>query len=462
MQLISLFSGIGGFELAAEWMGWDVVASCEINPFGQRVLKHYWPEAYHHDDIHTLNYETLKKQSRLDPTRPTILTGGFPCQPYSMAGKRRGKEDDRHLWPEMCRIIREVRPDYIVGENVLGLVSWDGGLVFNEVHSDLEAEGYEVQAVVIPAAAKNAPHGRDRVWFCARLVADCTSQRLERATGSGIQWSGNGFTGSNNGSITNTHSNGQQRSDCEYEKHTGKGGEYAQYDVEQVAFTDTNSTPPQQRHDSTEKGRGRQDKQTEPLGGSLGKEFPRTDWSDFPTQSPIRNVNDGIPGIMVRNIKKEIYATISERYANKDLQEVWDALQSEEIRGKIGRLYKIHEPGLLLQTLQLCASPSSYEIGSSVFSEEASKDLMRKLQNHKTFANTPHGRELEKQFSEQFGNALPYLSHEIALVTMEAERASRKFSSWHRNESIKAAGNAIVPQVAYSIFKAIIQCENKE
>ena len=96
-----------------------------------------------------------------------ILTGGFPCQPYSSAGKRLGKEDERHLWPEMLRAIHEIKPKYIVGENVFGLLNWNGGMVFNEVHLDLESAGYEVQAVVIPAAAVNAPHGRDRVWFVA-------------------------------------------------------------------------------------------------------------------------------------------------------------------------------------------------------------------------------------------------------------------------------------------------------
>ena len=160
----SLFSGIGGFDLAAQWMGWENVFHCEWNPFGQRVLKHYWPNADSHHDITKTNFEQYA--NRID-----ILTGGFPCQPYSSAGKRKGKEDERHLWPEMLRTIREVAPRYVVGENVLGLTNWDGGIVFDEVHTDLELAGYEVAAVVIPAAAVNAPHGRDRVWFVARRVA---------------------------------------------------------------------------------------------------------------------------------------------------------------------------------------------------------------------------------------------------------------------------------------------------
>lgn len=167
----SLFSGIGGFDLAAQWLGWENVFHCEWNPFGQRVLKHYWPNADSHHDITKTNF--TQYANRID-----ILTGGFPCQPYSSAGKRKGKEDERHLWPEMLRVIREVAPRYVVGENVLGLTNWDGGLVFDEVHTDLESAGYEVAAVVIPAAAVNAPHGRDRVWFVAkRVVADANGER---------------------------------------------------------------------------------------------------------------------------------------------------------------------------------------------------------------------------------------------------------------------------------------------
>jgi DNA (cytosine-5)-methyltransferase 1 len=169
---ISLFSGIGGFDLAAQWAGWDNLASCEINPFGRRHLAYYWPEAYHHDDIKTLTGEIIEHeaQKRYDPdwrADGVILSGGFPCQPYSLAGKRLGKEDERHLWPEMLRVIQEVKPTWIVGENVFGLVNWSDGLVFDDVQTDLEAAGYEVQAYVLPACAANAPHRRDRVWIVA-------------------------------------------------------------------------------------------------------------------------------------------------------------------------------------------------------------------------------------------------------------------------------------------------------
>jgi len=153
----SLFSGIGGFDLAAQWMGWENKFHCEWNEFGQRVLNYYWPDAELFTDITKSDFK--KYANQID-----VLTGGFPCQPYSKAGKRRGKEDQRHLWPEMLRVIREIKPRYVVGENVRGLITWNAGLVFDEVCSDLENLRYQVAPFIIPASSVNAPHQRERIW----------------------------------------------------------------------------------------------------------------------------------------------------------------------------------------------------------------------------------------------------------------------------------------------------------
>lgn len=167
----SLFSGIGGFDEAAKWMGWQNVFHCEWNPFGQRVLKYHFPESISYDDITKTNFSIHR--GRID-----VLSGGFPCQPYSTAGKRLGKEDSRHLWPEMLRAVREIQPRWVVGENVRGIISWSEGLVFDEVHSDLEAEGYSVRAFVLPAAGVGAPHRRDRVFFVSRRNAPDTNGKM--------------------------------------------------------------------------------------------------------------------------------------------------------------------------------------------------------------------------------------------------------------------------------------------
>jgi DNA (cytosine-5)-methyltransferase 1 len=219
----SLFSGIGGFDLAAHWMGWDNIFHCEWNPFGQKVLKHHFPNSISYNDITKTDFTV--HEGRID-----ILTGGFPCQPYSSAGKRLGKADERHLFPEMLRAIKEIKPKFIIGENVRGLVSWGGGLVFNEVCDDLEGEGYEVQPFLIPAASVNAPHQRQRIWFVAyskdkgRDVANSISIRLEhgkeggnihnskgKTQGEGSEFTKSFKTNGDNGYVTNTNNKGCER-----------------------------------------------------------------------------------------------------------------------------------------------------------------------------------------------------------------------------------------------------------
>lgn len=172
MKQIGLFAGIGGFEYAASLMAWETIAVCEIDKFCQKILKHHFPKAILHGDIKTTDFTIYRGKC-------DIITGGFPCQPYSVAGKRKGKDDERHLWPEMLRAIREVQPAWVVGENVSGIVNWSGGLVFDEVQTDLETEGYEVLTFILPAAGVNAPHKRDRVWFVAY------SDNKRASTGSG-------------------------------------------------------------------------------------------------------------------------------------------------------------------------------------------------------------------------------------------------------------------------------------
>lgn len=185
MTHASLCTGIGACELAATWMGWQNAFSCEIDKFCQRILKFYYPNSKHYGNIYESDFS--KWRGKID-----ILTAGFPCQPFSCAGARKGAEDDRYLWPEVLRVISEIRPTWFIGENVAGITSMvlSGDeitvasytdifgesyqetemrqqFIVSRICDDLESIGYSVQPVIIPACAVSAPHRRDRIWFIA-------------------------------------------------------------------------------------------------------------------------------------------------------------------------------------------------------------------------------------------------------------------------------------------------------
>lgn len=206
MTHASVFSGIGGAEIAADMNGIENLFHCEINPFGRQILDYWYPKAESYEDITKTDF--TKWRGKVD-----ILTGGFPCQPFSYAGRRGGADDDRYLWPEMCRVIRDVRPTWFIGENVVGITTMveqgeitqvgNEATLFqtgDDVHryrleqtftiericNDLEREGYAVQTFIIPACGVGAPHRRDRVWFVARRKDGFTTD-TSRQQGDGCQ-----------------------------------------------------------------------------------------------------------------------------------------------------------------------------------------------------------------------------------------------------------------------------------
>ena len=185
----SLFSGIGGFDLAAWWLGWQNVFHVEIDPFCRHVLKTHFPFASQYNDIK--KFKGGSYHGTID-----IISGGFPCQPFSIAGQRRGREDDRYLWPEMLRVINEIRPTWVVGENVAGILSMvqpgmpvdlamqarlskedqeiitEHEYLIETICQDIERIGYSVQPFLIPACGAGAPHLRNRVWFVAHTESN--------------------------------------------------------------------------------------------------------------------------------------------------------------------------------------------------------------------------------------------------------------------------------------------------
>lgn len=309
----SLFSGIGGFDLAAQWMGWENVFHVERDPFCRQVLSHHFPESQSFDDVKTFDATHFCG-------RVSIISGGFPCQPFSAAGKRAGTSDDRYLWPEMFRIIREARPTYVVAENVRGLVSWNEGLVLDTVCSDLEGEGYEVFPVILGAASVNAPHRRDRIWIVAYRDDGLGEQSNEEVqprrnaahdgrSGSASDSNDKGGAGGprqvqgTDGEVpqwdndaqprhagpadaTNTRGMGRQRRRSEEaERRKGERLGVQPHVKGQSSGADaTHANGARERQDNRQ-GEPRQPDQTR----------PPTDWQDFPTVPPICGGDDGLP-----------------------------------------------------------------------------------------------------------------------------------------------------------------------
>ena len=271
MNHASLFSGIGGFDLAAREVGWNNVFQCEIDPFCQSVLKYYFPKTVLYEDIKRTDFTSWK--GKID-----VLTGGFPCQPFSVAGQRKGAEDDRYLWPEMLRVIRETRPLWVIGENVAGITNMvqpgsetdvetksdqdeenyketilEQEYIINTICDDLEREGYSVQPIIVPACGVGAPHRRDRVWFITHS---------------------NGSKGLQFGERRDIRDKEQYDQDKEPERHEqpsrfgGSGEAYVISDSDNERLSTIGITD---RVSSAER------------------------WKDFPTQPPVCRGNDGLP-----------------------------------------------------------------------------------------------------------------------------------------------------------------------
>jgi DNA (cytosine-5)-methyltransferase 1 len=288
MKHASLFSGIGGFDLAAEWMGWENVFHCEWMEFPRKVLDYYWPNADSYIDICKTDFK--KYANKID-----ILTGGFPCQPFSMAGKRKGTDDERYLWGEMLRAVQEIKPQFVIAENVFGITNIDGGMVFEQVCLDLETEGYEVQPFIIPAAAKNAPHRRDRCWFIAQntMFSRCVHGESEQERAE-VWQQRNTCTGSSErihlseGNATDTDSGRRKTNNIMRES---KKSKFYTGNVSKNVITYTNS---QRCKRQWKQGIIREEGQRRAKRfGQLGN--IEHQWEKFPTQSPICGGDDGLP-----------------------------------------------------------------------------------------------------------------------------------------------------------------------
>ena len=415
MKHLSLFSGIGGFDLAAEWAGFENVGQVEKDQFCLQVLKKNFP--------HVPKFKDIKKFGKTDLTgRVDIITGGFPCQPFSQAGARGGTSDARHLWPEMLRVIRAFKPSWVVAENVRGLLTIQVGLVFEQVCIDLENAGYEVQPIIIPAVSVNAPHRRDRIWFIAH-------RRSKESRGLSGVWKKQIFADRRDSeNVTNT-----QRKRYE-------GKEY------------------KTRQNARYSGRSQWNK----------------NWFEVATEfcEPYDGVSNWVGRYFKNILSIKDYGQTIENHNRENFQILQKILLSQKIREELGRLYEVEQAEILLAFLCRIKGESHNSISVSRESKETSKNSLREVWYSAEARYSPQRWKYQKQLSEQLKNFMPQLPHEISLeiakswdclwlafsssVIRPVELGEFKCSkARHRNEQIKAYGNAIVPQVAFEIFKAI-------
>lgn len=313
MTHASLCTGIGACELAATWMGWKNAFSCEVDEFCNRILKYHYPNAIHYGNI--LEQDFREWRGRID-----VLTAGFPCQPFSIAGKRNGADDDRYLWPEVLRAIEEIRPTWFTGENVSGITSvvFPGSeitvgrytdttgesykatemrqqFVIDRICNDLESVGYQVQPVIIPACAVGAPHRRDRVWFIAHrdgtgLQEARSEQQATGIAGSGLQRA----TPDPDGKRCHDGSDNREKRRVRANGKRGVTEDKPERDEQEcrVSKNGTTATDPDGKRREELDAPGIANWQEQP--GRNRIEIPG--WQDFPTQSPVCNGNDGFPG----------------------------------------------------------------------------------------------------------------------------------------------------------------------
>lgn len=300
----SLFSGIGGFDLAAEWCGWENAFHCEWAEFPRRVLQYHFPNAISYDNICTTDFTPWR--GRID-----VLSGGFPCQPFSSAGKRQGAHDDRYLWPEMLRVIDEIRPRWVVGENVAGILSMvqpysvarvesqtslfdedeaeiiteQAEFVLETICRDFECLGYSVQPLVIPACAVGAPHRRDRVWFIAHR-ADAGTQGVPRGADSLLPTGSTANASEVGGCGRSSDSPWAQKDEAKWADLQRTAARPSHIGVTANAKCDG-----LQRRDGCNIGQASQEHSPQKL------HRPANDnpWQGFPTQPPVCGGDDGLP-----------------------------------------------------------------------------------------------------------------------------------------------------------------------
>ena len=385
MNHASLFSGIGGAEVAASMMGWQNLFHCEIQEFPRKVLDYWFPNSESYEDITKTDF--TKWHGKVD-----VLTGGFPCQPFSLAGRRKGADDNRYLWPQMLRAIRQIHPTWVVGENVNGIKTMvescqvtqmgrtdylfeenhlyreESRFTLDKICADLEAEGYSVQPIVIPACAIGAPHRRDRVWIVAHR-SDPRAETVQQEGQDGIcsarpsphtQCDGHSPQGHGNQRARAKKSKKRKNRPQSRSRRHGSGKTLAHalqhrshevHQDHQSQFPDgarTNSlggqrSSPHSNGFGWDKGEHEYARSQKTQQGEFqpgGADSPQSRWRNFPTQSPVCRGNDGIPfdvdslTISFPKWRQESIKAYGNAWVPQVAYEIFRAIEAEEENNK--------------------------------------------------------------------------------------------------------------------------------
>jgi DNA (cytosine-5)-methyltransferase 1 len=445
--MLDLFSGIGGFSYAAEKLvgGFRTVAFCEQDQFCQKILNKHWPEVPIIDDVKELAEYADELRGIVD-----IVCGGFPCQPVSVAGVQRGDADDRWLWPEMFRIIQGCKPKWVIGENVTGLVNIAGGLLFEQVQADLENEGYSVQPIVLPAASKNAPHRRDRIWIIGYSehngLSSTEVRREHEENGRGAS-QGQKQTEQFEGTSKRKSNVTMADTRCEH----GSEGNATELDKEQTEWTsctvhaessgerqsrsiaNTNNTG-----DRTSRGEVDRDRTQIEQGWQEQSQLEFSGFSSDVTNSECKGLERG-----KRNNQRGERKTVSAEQNDRD-----------EIRSEAGRSSGVSEQKDVSNTdsKRGCLRKTSRENAKNV----------RESSRHKR----EYGRGVEKRklksWIRRVDDGIPSQLDSFEGWEVEPEDIPRvEIGVKDRTDRLKSLGNSIVPQVVAEIFKAIKETENE-
>lgn len=481
----SLFSGIGGFDLAAAWMNWTNVFQCEKDEWCRKILAKNFPQSKQYADIKDFNGKEYT--GTID-----VISGGFPCQPFSVAGKQKGKDDDRYLWEEMLRVVGEIKPTYVIGENVTGII----GLALDTVLSDLEAQDYTTETFIIPACSKNAWHRRDRVWIVA-YANSIGRQDEQKENGKSV------CNGERNNPI---EKQGREQQQCRTGKSSSvfpdtesklsnerKHAEYSEHRKIQLQTGGGDSVSTNTDGIGWENGiyGEKQGRETSELRNAYQEQYGNY-WEAEPGVG--RKIN-GFPAWLDRNINWVFVSHycifvdgLQNRYTNgqtskKRTEEVLQNMRSRINEATFqqwafGGFDSFYEAAALQSYLRKFEE-SINEAWLLLESKEAYSEVLRSLRLYEVLTSTPYRPGQNKQRSREHTDTLQALSRFLAYNAKEAwkeysrENAAFIPEQWDdlgyweaftprvvdglpgRVDRLKGLGNAIVPQVAFEILSAI-------